>query len=121
MLKPTLLLYNVDAPTLNTVTDICAGLELELRVVEPREYAQTLAALIGLPGGKTAPAPALRMPFSEPMLVMVNLTHPQFDALLAAGIPGSCTMSWRGSTRKCESGHSARPLHEVFVAFSIIN
>lgn len=83
MLGPALLAYNLAGRDAVALKELCRGHGLLWKEIAPSEYALPLGALVGLPAAPVERAPAApAAPFREPMLVMANLTRPQFDGLL---------------------------------------
>ena len=82
MLAPTLLLFNLSGPAGDALKALCRRHGLRWTEVAPGDFGRPLGALVGLPAKAAAGPAAPVMPFQGPMLVMANLTRPQFDALL---------------------------------------
>lgn len=82
---PSALLYNLEGDAGAPLRALCGKLGILWKDVAPADYGRPLGELAGLTGdpAPAASGAAIRAPFREPMLVMVNLLRPQFDALLA--------------------------------------
>lgn len=79
MNTPTVLLYNLDTPKGRQVKLLCLTMKFRVRTVVPREYGQTLKALMGRePAAEEYGGPG----FPEEMLVMADFSNAQMNAFL---------------------------------------
>jgi hypothetical protein len=79
-MEAMVLLYNAEGARREEIAALAAHVGIGLRVVEPREYGETLGALCGLgaPSGRAAGGAG----FSDEMLLLAFLTKEQFHAFL---------------------------------------
>ena len=80
-MKPILLMFNFTGERRLLLLELSARLNAEAREIQPAGQFRTVAALLG--AGSDQPAPGLRMPFSEELLLISGLPDPQLDRLLA--------------------------------------
>lgn len=82
MLPATLLIFNLPDAELMKLRGLCVPLDLRLKAVPPESFTLPLGAMLGMPVAP-ADAPVPVDSFTEPMLLMCNLTEDQFNRLLA--------------------------------------
>ena len=89
MKPPVLLSYNQTPEHAAKVRLLAMRLRVRLRTVTPEEYTQPLGVLAGLDPTEVHPAP--EAPFTEPLLVFVNLSSVMLNQFLSglrqAGLP----------------------------------
>lgn len=89
MKPPVLLCYNLTETQTRKVNLLAMRLTIRIRIVNPEEYGETLAALCGMEPVTQAPPPADT--FTDPMLVLGHFTHDLLNRFLygfrQSGIP----------------------------------
>ncbi|MDD3214680.1 MAG: DUF3783 domain-containing protein [Eubacteriales bacterium] len=89
MKPPVLLCYNLSETQSRKIRLLAMKLMVRIRVVNPEEFGETLAALCGMEPVAQAPAPEDR--FTDQMLVLGHFTHDLLNRFLygfrQTGIP----------------------------------
>lgn len=82
MLPATLLIFNLPDGEITKLRGLCVPLGLRVKAVPPESFTLPMGAMLGMPAA-SADAPAAGGSFTEPMLLMCNLTEDQFNRLLS--------------------------------------